>query len=80
MTLGESKNEMDLKKVKQGIIDFPGGQEEPVVESAINEQVEGKKSHLVKGLRELVVESVVLKHGKGGKGDPLGSQSERGQK
>jgi hypothetical protein len=70
-TLGEPKSDMDLKKVKKGILEFLASQNDPQIEAVIDDQVEGKKSFLVKGLRELVSENVVLKHGRGGKGDPF---------
>lgn len=71
MTLGDPKCDMDLKKVKRGIFEFLASQEDPQTEAIINDQVEGKKSFLVKGLRELVSENIVQKIGKGGKGDPF---------
>jgi hypothetical protein len=70
ITLGTSKEQEEVNRLKDPILEFLKGQEEPVTEKEIKDNVEGNNRHKQTALRELVTEEKVERQGKGNKGDP----------
>ncbi len=70
VSIGQSKQDEDIGTIGESIIEFLKGQEEPVNEPAIMNEIEGRTGLKRKALRELVKVEKVLREGKGGKGDP----------
>jgi RecA-family ATPase len=71
ITLGASKEQEEVNRLKDSILEFLKGQKEAVTEQEIKENVEGNNRHKQTALRELVTEKKVERQGKGGKGDPF---------
>jgi hypothetical protein len=77
ITLGGSKEQEDINRIGQAILDVLAAQEEdqeggrPLTEPEINDNVEGKTTLKRSALRELVTQEKVDRRGKGGKGDPF---------
>ncbi len=70
ITLGESKEREEVSRMRDAVLDFLKGQEEPVSEKEIKEAVEGRAKSKQDALRELVAGGTVEKQGKGNRGDP----------
>lgn len=77
ITLGRSKEQEEIGRIGQAILDVLSVQEEdqqggrPLTEPEINDEVEGKTTHKRHALRDLVSQEKVERAGKGGKGDPF---------
>jgi AAA domain len=71
LTLGESKEQEEEKRIAEAIIGFLKSKEEPVTEAEIDAEVEGRTTRKRKALRELVAAGKVERIGKGGKKDPF---------
>lgn len=69
-TLGGSREQTEVDRVKGAIIDFLQTQKEPVEEKTIGEGIEATKTYQVRALRQLVSESKVERSGEGKKGSP----------
>ena len=70
ITLGETKEREDTSKMKDALVGFLEGQDEPLSERDIKEGLEGNNRHKQTALRELVEEKKVSRTGAGKKGDP----------
>lgn len=70
VTLGETKECEDTSKMKEVLVEFLKGQEEPLSERDIKDGVEGNNRHKQTALRKLVSQGAVDRLGKGSKGDP----------
>ncbi len=68
--IGKPKQEEDIDGLKKAITEFLSSQNEPVIKSAIMEEVEGRQAIKHKALMKLVEEGRIKREGKGGKGDP----------
>lgn len=68
VSLGETRQEEDANTVRNTIMDFLSTQSEPVTETIITNEVEGRTTIKRKTLRELVEKGSVKRDGKGGKG------------
>lgn len=71
ITLGQGKQEEDLTRIENAVVDFLREQAEPVTEPLIMDEVEGRQALKRKALRQLVINQKVSRDGKGGKGDPF---------
>jgi hypothetical protein len=77
ITLGGSKEQEEIHRIGQAILDVLAAQEEdqengrPLTEPEIVAEVEGKTTHLRSALRDLITREKVERRGKGGKGDPF---------
>lgn len=69
-TIGRSKDEEEMERVKAAIIEFLKPPTETVLEKQINDKVEGKINFQRTALRDLVKNGNVRTSGKGVKGDP----------
>jgi hypothetical protein len=69
-SLGGSREQAEIDRAKNIIIDFLSGQSEAVEEKAIDEAVEVKRSYSKKALRQLVEESRIERLGEGKRGHP----------
>jgi len=69
-SLAGSREEVEIETMKGAIFSFLDGQDIPVRENLINEEVEGTKGYKVKALRALVKEGRVIRSGKGRCGNP----------
>lgn len=69
-TLGDSREQAEIDRVKAAILDFLQTQGEPVEEKAIGEGIEATKAYRVRALRQLVSESTVERYGEGKRGNP----------
>lgn len=69
--IGKTKQEEDISTLGGAIVEFLSSQNEPVIESVIMEEVEGRTGLKRKALREMVKGREVTREGKGGKGDPF---------
>ena len=70
ISLGGSKWEAEVARLKAGIKDFLGKQDAPVSQKAIEEGTEGKTTYQRQALRELVTAEEVERSGKGRRNDP----------
>ncbi len=71
ISIGLSRKEADMESVAGSIIDYLATQIEPVEESVIQENVDGRKGIKAKALRRLVEEGKVTRDGVGKKGKPF---------
>lgn len=69
-SLGGSREETEINRVKISIVDFLSRQTDAVEEKVIDEGVEGNRSYRKRALRELVKEGKVKRMGEGKKGKP----------
>lgn len=69
-SLGSTKEEADVQRVADEILNFLFDQEEPRAERIIEEAVEGRTGIKHKALRDLVVKGTVQRTGGGKKNDP----------
>lgn len=70
-TLGGTKEEEDIQKVESAITEFLKSSDEPVSESVIDDEVEGRTIFKRKALRKLVSGGGVMRTGLGKRGDPF---------
>jgi hypothetical protein len=69
--LGGTKEEDDILKIEEDILEFLKSQDDPVTEKAIDEEVEGKTTLKRKALRDLFAKGKVARSGGGKKNDPF---------
>jgi hypothetical protein len=71
LTKGGTREQVDIDALKQPILDYLIGSEEPRTEAEIDEAVEGSRSARKKALRLLVGEGKVTRSGAGKRNDPF---------
>ncbi len=71
VSLGGTRQDEDTRVMKSVILKFLSEQNEPIIESVITNEIEGRTTNKRKALRELVESGEVSREGKGGKGDPF---------
>jgi len=69
-SLGGTKEEDDILKVSEAILEFLKSTSEPVNEPDIDAEVEGRTGLKRKALRELVAKGQITRHGAGKRNDP----------
>jgi hypothetical protein len=70
VTAGPSRREADEVKTADAILEYLGGQSDPVDEPAVLEAVEGRNKVKVRALRQLVADHRVERTGAGKRGNP----------
>jgi hypothetical protein len=70
ISAGPPKEDADAAAAGVAILEYLGGQSEPIEERTIHDNVEGRKGDKVKGLRALVADSKVTRTGDGKRGAP----------
>jgi len=68
--LGGTKEEDDILRIEEAMLEFLGAQDEPVTEKVITDEVEGKTTLKRKALRDLFAMGKVGRTGSGKRGDP----------
>jgi hypothetical protein len=71
ITIGKTKEEEDIAISEKAIVEHFQTQEAPLTEAEIMEAVEGRTGGKKKALRSLVRQELIVREGKGGKGDPF---------
>lgn len=71
ITLGGSKKDTDVSRIKTDTVTFLQAQDEPLLREVIEEAIEGKTTHKRLALKQLVEAQVVTRLGKGEKGNPF---------
>lgn len=71
VTIGGSRQGVDMDILGNAILDFLSKQKEPVVEKVITDEVVGRTVLKRKALRELLGNEEIIRTGVGGKGDPF---------
>jgi len=69
-SLGESHEQAEIDRLKGAILDYLGGQSEPVEEINIQEGVEGRRIYCQKAIRQLHNDGYVERTGRGKRGSP----------
>lgn len=69
-SLGGSREQAEIDRVKTAIIDFLQVQDDAVEEKTIGEGIEATKSYRIKALRQLVCDGIVERLGEGKRGNP----------
>lgn len=70
-SMGSTKENADIETIKEAVYEYLSEKGESVTEAEVLHDVEGRRAHKVKVLRELVNEGRAKRDGRGGKGDPF---------
>jgi hypothetical protein len=68
--LGGTKEEDDILKIREAILEFLKSQDEPVTEKVIDDEVEGKTTLKRRALRDLFAKGEIARSGGGKRNDP----------
>jgi hypothetical protein len=71
IALSDTKEREEEVRIGESIIAYLDTKSEPVIEAEIDERVEGRRAICKRALRRLVQETIVSRHGRGGKGEPF---------